>query len=371
MVIGIPKEIKNGEFRVAATPACVRALSEEGHKVIVEARAGEGSGFSDQEFQKVGAEITDHKTKLFDDADFVLKVKEPLLEEYDLFHEGQVLFTYLHLAADKDLTKALKKAKIVALGYETARKDDGSLPLLAPMSEIAGRISPLVGSFYLSKHTGGCGKFIGGVPGVLPVKVTIIGGGTVGTNAAKIATGMRADVTVLDVNVERMRYLDDVMPLNASTLMCNSHNLEQILPDTDLLIGAVLIPGAKAPHVVTKKMLHLLKEGSVIVDVAVDQGGCVETTHPTTQDQPIFETEGIIHYCVANIPGAYPQTSTLALTNVTLPYVVRIANEGYRHALRKDPTLARAANIIMGKLTSEEVAAAHHLGFSSIEESLN
>jgi len=371
MIIGIPKEIKKAEYRVAATPACVRTLLEEGHKVIVETKAGEASGFFNEEFRKVGAEIIDDRKKLFKGADLILKVKEPLPEEYYLFHEGQILFTYLHLAADEDLTRALLKAKIVAFGYETVQKNDGSLPLLAPMSEIAGRISPLVGSFYLSKYTGGCGKFIGGVPGVLPAKVTIIGGGTVGINAAKIAAGMRAQVTILEVNVERMRYLDDIMPSNVTTLMCNSHNLEQTLPDTDLLIGAVLVPGARAPHVVTRKMVPLMKEGSVIVDVAVDQGGCVETTHPTTQDEPIFKMEGVIHYCVTNMPGVYPQTSTLALTNVTLSYVLEIANEGYKAALEKDSTLARGANIILGKLVSREVATAHHLPFSSIEESLS
>lgn len=371
MIIGVPKEIKKAEYRVATTPACVRVLSEQGHKVIIETNAGKGSGFVDEDFRKVGAKITDDREKLFDNAELILKVKEPLPEEYASLHEGQVLFTYLHLAADKDLTKALIKAKIVALAYETVQKEDGSLPLLAPMSEIAGRISPLVGAFYLSKYTGGCGKFIGGVPGVLPAKVTIIGGGTVGINAAKIAAGMRASVTILEVDVERMRYLDDVMPANVTTLMCNLHNLELILPHTDLFIGAVLIPGAKTPQIITRKMLHLMKEGSIIVDVAVDQGGCVETTRPTTHDEPIFKIEGIVHYCVSNIPGTYPQTSTLALSNVTFPYVLKIANEGYRDALKKDSTLAKGANIVLGKLISNEVAVAHNFAFSPIKEALN
>jgi len=259
----------------------------------------------------------------------------------------------------------------VGIAYETVQLDDGFLPLLAPMSEIAGRIAPLIGSFYLAKHKGGSGKFIGGVPGVLPANVVILGGGTVGMNAAKIAAGMRARVTILDINVQRMRYLDDVMPANVTTLMSNSYNLEKILPDTDLLIGAVLIPGAKAPCLVKKDMLKLMKKGSIIVDVAVDQGGCVETTHPTTQDAPVFEVDGVIHYCVANIPGAYPKTSTLALTNVTLPYVLKIANKGYKDALKEDPTLARGLNVINGKITCKKVAEAHNLPFFPIKEVLS
>jgi len=371
MVIGIPKEIKKAEFRVAVTPAGVRTLCDAGHKVLVQKGAGEGSGFSDEEFKKAGAKIIKDKTKLFNEAELILKVKEPLPEEYQLFHQGQILFTYLHLAADKNLTQALLRAKIVGIAYETVQRDDGFLPLLAPMSEIAGRIAPLVGSFYLTKHKGGMGKFIGGVPGVPPANVVILGGGTVGMNAAKIAAGMRARVTILEINAQRLRYLDDVMPSNVVTLMSNSYNLEKVLPDTDLLIGAVLIPGAKAPHLVTRNMLHLMRPGSVIVDVAVDQGGCVETTHPTTHDDPVFEVDGIIHYCVTNMPGAYPETSTFALTNATLPYVLKIANKGYKDALREDPALARGLNVISGKLTRREVAEAHHLPFSPFEEVLS
>jgi len=370
MIIGVPREIKKAEFRVALTPAGVRALCEAGHKVLVEKGAGEGSGFLDEEFQKVGAEIIEDKKRLFDEAELILKVKEPLPEEYELFHEGQVLFAYLHLAADKTLTQALLTSKIVGIAYETVEQDDGYLPLLAPMSEIAGRISPLVGSFYLAKHKGGMGKFIGGVPGVPPANVVILGGGTVGMNAAKIAAGMRAQVTILDVNVQRMRYLDDVMPSNVVTLMSNSYNLEKVLPDTDLLIGAVLIPGAKAPCLVEKDMLRLMKKGSVIVDVAVDQGGCVETTHPTTQDNPVFEVDGVIHYCVANMPGAYPETSTLALTNVTLPYVLKIANKGYKKALCEDKALARGLNLFKGKVTCKGIAKAHNLPYHPVEEVL-
>ncbi len=370
MIVGVPKEIKEAEFRVALTPAGVRALREPGHRVFVERGAGEGSGFSDEEFQKAGAEIVEDKKKLFDEAEFILKVKEPLLEEYKFFHEEQVLFTYLHLAADKTLTETLLKSKIVGIAYETVQEDDGHLPLLAPMSEIAGRISPLVGSFYLAKHKGGSGKFIGGVPGVSPAKVVIIGGGTVGANAAKMAAGMRAQTVILDIDPERMRYLDDIMPPNVTTLMSNSYNLEKVLPDTDLLIGAVLIPGAKAPRLVTRKMLKLMGKGSVIVDVAVDQGGCVETTHPTTQDDPVFEVDGVVHYCVANMPGAYPQTSTLALTNVTLPYALKIANKGYKQALREDRALVRGLNLFQGKITCEGIAKAHSLSYNPVEEIL-
>ena len=368
MVIGVPREIKKAEYRVALTPAGVRALKDAGHQVLMEKEAGLGSGFHDEEFKKAGAEIIADKRKIFDEADLILKVKEPLPEEFGLFHEGQVLFTYLHLAADKKLTEALLASKIVGIAYETVQRKDGFLPLLAPMSEIAGRISPLVGAFYLARHKGGSGKFIGGIPGVLPANVTIIGGGTVGMNAAKIASGMRANVCILDINLERMRYLDDVMPANVKTLMSNSYNLEKILPQTDLLIGAVLIPGAKAPCLVTKKMLKLMKPGSVIVDVAVDQGGCVETTHPTTQDNPVYEIDGVIHYCVANMPGAYPKTSTLALTNVTLPYVLKLANKGYKQALREDKALAKGLNLFKGKLTCREVAEAHNLPWQPLEE---
>ena len=368
MIIGVSKEIKKAEFRIAATPAGVKTLSEAGHKVFVEKGAGEGNGFSDEEFKKAGAEIIEDKKKLFDEVELVLKVKEPLPEEYDLFHEGQILFTFLHLATDKTLTEALLKSKIVGIAYETVQKDDGCLPLLAPMSEMAGRISPLVGSFYLAKHKGGSGKFIGGVPGVPPAKVVIIGGGTVGMNAAKMGAGMRAQTVILDINPERMRYLDDIMPPNVTTLMSNFYNLERILPDTDLLIGAVLIPGAKAPCLVTREMLLLMREGSVIVDVAVDQGGCVETTHPTTQDDPVFEVDGVLHYCVANIPGAYPQTSTFALTNVTLPFVLKIANKGYKDALREDSTLARGLNVLNGKLICKKIAEAHNLPYSPLKE---
>lgn len=370
MIIGIPKEIKKGEFRVSATPAIVRTLCRAGHRVLVEEGAGLGSGFSNEIFKKEGAKILRDKRKLFNDAELICKVKEPLPEEYGLFHEGQILFTYLHLAANKELTETLMKKRIVGIAYETIQKEDGSLPVLTPMSEIAGRISPLVGCFYLAKHQGGKGKFISGLPGVPPAQVTIIGGGTVGMNAAKIAAGMRANVSIFDVNLEKMRYLDDVMPSNVKTHFSNSYNLENILPSTDLLIGAVLIPGARTPSLVSRNMLQMMKEGSVIVDVAVDQGGCVETSHPTTQDDPVFETDGIIHYCVANMPGVYPQTSTLALTNVTFPYLLELADKGYRDALRENSTFLKGLNLVEGRCTHRQVAEAHNFPFSPPEEFL-
>ncbi len=361
MIVGIPKEVKKGEFRVAATPAGVKTLCDAGHKVLVEKEAGEGSGFADEDFKKVGGEIIDNKEALFGETELILKVKEPLPAEYELLHEGQVLFTFLHLAADKTLTMALLKSKIVAIAYETVQQDNGYLPLLAPMSEIAGRMAPLVGSSCLTKHKGGMGKLIAGVPGVAPARVVIIGGGTVGMNAAKIAAGMGAQVVVLDLKVQRMEYLDHIMPPNVLTLMSSSCNLEELLPNTDLLIGAALVPGAKAPCVVTRELVKLMPLGSVIVDVAVDQGGCVETTHPTTQDNPVFGVDGVVHYCVANMPGAYPQTSTLALTNVTLPFVLGIANKGYEDALRENPALARGLSVVNGRLASRKVAEAHNL----------
>jgi len=371
MVIGVPREIKKYEYRVALTPAGARALRESGHRILIEKGAGEGSGFSDEEFANMGAEIITEKRKLFEEAEFIVKVKEPLPEEYDLFHEEQILFTYLHLAADKNLTQALLKAKVIGIAYETVQENNNYLPLLAPMSEIAGRVAPVVGAFYLGKHSGGSGKFIGGVPGVHPARVTILGGGTVGLNAAKMAAGMRANVTILEIKPERMRYLDDIMPPNVTTLMSNAYMLEKILPHTDLLIGAVLIPGAKAPCLVTKEMLKLMREGSVIVDVAVDQGGCIETTRPTTHDDPIYEIEGIIHYCVANIPGAYPQTSTFALTNATFPYILMIANKGYKRALIENSALRKGLNVINGMIVRKEIAKAHNLSCTSSEEILD
>jgi len=335
MVISVPKEIKEGEYRVALTPVEVRILIDKGHQFLIEDEGGRGSGFENDEYRKVGADILTNKQVLFDEAEMIVKVKEPLPEEFNLFHENQILFTYLHLAANENLTCALLKKKIVAIAYETVQDNSGKLPLLNPMSEIAGRSSVIIGSFYLSKQSGGAGIFLGGVPGVAPGHVLILGGGIVGTNATKIAAGLGAQVAVMDINVNRMRYLDDILPENVTTVYSNTYNIQKALFSTDLLIGAVLIPGAKAPQLVTRDMLSSMRESSVVVDVAVDQGGCIQTARPTTHAHPTYKVEGILHYCVPNVPALYPRTSTVALTNVTFPYILMIAELGYRKALKK------------------------------------
>ena len=368
MIIGVPREIKVCEYRVGLTPSAVMALVERGHKVLVEKGAGQGSGISDEEFSRSGAQIIDQKQDLFAQADMIVKVKEPLPEEFNLFRENQILFTYLHLAADRRLTESLCKKGIIGIAYETVQRDDGFLPLLAPMSEVAGRMSVLMGAYYLAKQNGGLGTLIPGVPGVTPAKILILGGGVVGTNAAKMAAGMRAQVTVMDVNVERLRYLDDILPNNVVTEISTSYTIEKELPQTDLLIGAVLIPGARAPRLLTREMLGLMKKGAVVVDVAVDQGGCLETTRATSWNEPTYEVEGVIHYCVANMPGAYPHTSTFALVNVTLPYCLAIANQGWEKAVTNDPALARGVNLVGGKVVCEGVARAHNLACYSIKE---
>ncbi len=359
MIIGLPKEIKEEEWRVALTPAGAKALVERGHEVLMEKGAGIASGFSDSEYQEVGVKLASDKKSLFDEAEMIVKVKEPLPSEVDLFHKDQILFTYLHLAANKNLTLALLKKGIVAIAYETVEDEEKRLPLLAPMSEIAGRSAVIIGAYFLARHKGGAGILVGGVPGVLPARILILGGGTVGTNAAKIAAGLGARVIVTEINPYRMRYLDDVLPPNVSTCYSSSYAIQKILPSVDLVIGAVLIPGAKAPHLITRRMLSLMREGSVIVDVAVDQGGCIETTHPTTHDNPTFTVEGVIHYCVTNIPGVYARTSTLALTNATLPYIIEIADRGCRQAFIKDQGLAKGLNLAKGKITCKPVAEAH------------
>ena len=368
MIIGLPKEIKEEEWRVALTPAGIKALVDRGHKVLVERGAGTASGFSDSEYEEVGAKLIPDKKSIFDKAEMIVKVKEPLPSEFDLLREGQILFTYLHLAADKNLTLALLKKGIVGIAYETVQDRKKRLPLLAPMSEIAGRSAVLIGAYFLAKHKGGSGIFVGGVPGVLPARILILGGGTVGSNAAKMAGGLGARVIVMDIDPYRMRYLDDVLPPNVSTCYSSSYAIQKTLPSVDLIIGAVLIPGAKTPHVVTRNMLSLMREGSVIVDVAVDQGGCIETTHPTTHDNPTFTIKGIIHYCVTNIPGVYARTSTLALTNATLPYIIKIADVGYHQAFIEDQGLAKGLNLIKGKLTCKPVAKAHGMEWISWEK---
>ena len=356
MVIGVPKEIKDNEARVGITPAGVKALSETGHKVLVETQAGALSGFSDAEYQNAGAELVGDAGFVWGKSDMVVKVKEPIESEYAYFREGLVLFTYLHLAPLPDLTNKLLEAKVTGIAYETVRDRNGSLPLLTPMSEVAGRMSVQVGASYLEKERGGRGILLGGVPGVPPAHVAILGGGVVGTNAARIALGFGAKTTLIDVNLNRLRELEDIFGGRLYTLTSNSYNLAHVTREADLVIGGVLIPGATAPKLVTRAMVSHMKKGAVIVDVAIDQGGCVETARPTSHSNPSYTVDGVVHYCVTNMPGAVPNTSTLALTNSTFPYVLRIANLGAKQALQQDPGLAEGLNTWEGKLTYRGVA---------------
>jgi alanine dehydrogenase len=361
MKVGCVKEIKRHEYRVGMTPTCVQSYVAHGHKVLIEAEAGAGAGFEDAEYMKAGATIEKDRKKIFDTCDMIVKVKEPQPEEYEMLHEGQILFTYLHLAADEEQLRGLLKRKIKGVAYETIRLSDGTLPCLKPMSEIAGRLSVQEGAKYLEKPFGGRGVLLGGVPGVPRGKVSILGGGVVGTNAAKVAVGMGAEVTVLDVNPNRLAYLDDIFRGALATLYATEKNIQTVVEQSDLVIGAVLIPGAQAPHLIRREHLKLMKKRSVIVDVAVDQGGCVETTRPTTHDNPTFEVDGIVHYCVANMPGAVALTSTLALTSSTLPYGLKIADLGLEEACRKNPDLKEGLNLYEGKCTYPGVAKAFNL----------
>lgn len=362
MIIGIPKEIKNNENRVAITPAGVQAFVNNGHKVIIEQYAGLGSGIADEAYREAGAKILPDNKGVYGGAELILKVKEPLPEEYSLVQENQVIFTYLHLAAEPEATKMLIEKKVVAIAYETVQLANGSLPLLTPMSEVAGRMSIQIGAQFLEKPNGGRGVLLGGVPGVAPAKVVIIGGGIVGTNAAKMAVGMGADVTVIERNVDRMRYLEDIFNKGIRTLMSNSYNIAKAVKTADLLIGAVLIPGARTPHLVTEEMVKSMHPGSVIVDVAIDQGGTIATAdRVTTHSDPVYEKHGVIHYSVANMPGAVARTSTFALTNVTLHYALEIANKGWLAACKADNPLAKGVNIANGKIIHEGVAKAHNL----------
>ncbi|NQZ56274.1 MAG: alanine dehydrogenase [Lentisphaeraceae bacterium] len=366
MKVAVPKEIKKHEYRVGLTPANVSAYVRAGHSVAIEENAGDGAGFSDTEYLDAGACIVSCKETLFADAEMIIKVKEPLEQEYDLFHEGQILYTYLHLAADKKQTEALLAKKVVGIAYETIQLEDGSLPCLTPMSEIAGRLATQEGAKYLEKCFGGRGVLLGGVPGVRRGKVAVVGGGVVGLNAAKIAIGMGADVTILDISAKRLAYIDDIYGNKIQTLYSNEENIIDCLKESDLVIGAVLLPGAKAPKLIKRDMLKYMKPGAVIVDVAVDQGGCVETTHATSHDDPIFIVDGIVHYCVANMPGAVALTSTLALTNTTLPYGLKIANLGWRAAVAGDAALKKGLNLVDGKLCYEPVAKSLSLPFEEI-----
>ena len=369
MRIGVAKEIKQDEYRVALTPAGAGELRQRGHEVVVESGAGVGSTFPDAEYEAVGARVTS-VADVWASSDMVLKVKEPLPAEYDRLRDGQILFTYLHLAADDQLTRALMASGATCVAYETVETDDGKLPLLAPMSEVAGRLATQMGAWALEKAQGGRGILLGGVPGVPPAKVVVLGGGIVGYNAALIAVGMQADVWILDRSVERMRDLEMMLDGRITLAMSNRLQIEQVAADADLIIGAVLIPGARAPKLITRDMLGGLKPGAVLVDVAIDQGGCFETSRPTTHSDPIYEVDGIVHYCVANMPGAVPATSTFALTNVTLPYVEAIADHGIREAVARDRALGRGVNIVDGKLTYQAVADAHGLDYSPLEQAL-
>ena len=363
MIIGVPKEIKDNENRVAAIPAGVQALVARGHKVVVQKGAGAGSGISDQGFEAAGAKIVGTARQVFKEAALILKVKEPLPPEYDLLRPDQILFTYLHLAPDLELTKAILRRKIVGIAYETVETMDGRLPLLEPMSEVAGKMAVHIAAYYLARPLGGRGVLLGGVPGVPPATVIVLGGGIVGYNAAKVAAGMGAWVYLLEVNPVRMRYLDEILPENVTTLMSNRMSLEECLRRADVLIGAVLLHGAKAPMLVTREMLKHMRPGAVIVDVAVDQGGCCETTRPTTHSDPVYVVDGIIHYCVANMPGAYARTSTFALTNATFPYAQQIGDKGWLQAARENPEIAKGLNVIRGHVTHQPVALAHHLPY--------
>lgn len=371
MIIGVPKEIKNNENRVAITPAGVETFVKEGHRVLIQHNAGIGSGISNQDFIQAGAEIIATAEEVFAAADMIIKVKEPLAQEYALFKEGQILFTYLHLAPELELTKALLDKKVVGIAYETIQLENGSLPLLTPMSEVAGRMAVQIGAQYLEKPKGGQGILLGGVPGVAAGEVVIIGGGVVGINAAKMAIGLGAQVTIIDKSAERLRFLDDIFGGRIKTLMSNSYNIERAVKAADLLIGAVLIPGARAPHLVTEDMVKQMKIGSVIVDVAIDQGGSIETIdRVTTHAEPVYEKHGVVHYAVANMPGAVARTSTYALTNVTLGYALEIANKGYLKAIKENKALALGVNVIGGKLTYKAVAEALNLNYTSLNEVL-
>lgn len=367
MKIGIPKEIKNNENRVGMTPAGVAELVKHGHEVFVQHTAGESSGFADQEYEKMGAKILPTIEDVYQAADMIIKVKEPIESEYNLVKEGQLVFTYFHFACSRPLTEAMIKSKGVCLAYETVQLPDRSLPLLTPMSEIAGRMATINGTYYLQKTKGGNGKLICGVPGVKPAKVVVLGGGIVGQAAARVAAGMGADVIITDISLPRLREIAATMPANVNTLYSSSQNVANEIKDADIVVGAVLIPGDKAPHLITRDMLKTMQPGAVLVDVAIDQGGCFETSHPTTHSEPVYEVDGVIHYAVANIPGAVPYTSTSALTNATLKYALALADKGWRKACKEDEALFKGLNIVEGKVTFKAVADVFGLPYEPIE----
>ena len=367
MIVGILKEIKTEENRVCMTPAGVEVMIANGHTLLVEKSAGIGSGFDDAAYAKAGAEIVNAPAEIFKRSDMLMHVKEPLPAEYDLIRENQIIFTYLHLAADERQTQALIKSKAVCIAYETIQKPDGSLPLLTPMSEVAGRMAIQEGAKYLEVAQGGRGVLLGGVPGVDPANVVVIGGGIVGINAAKMACGLGAKVYILDMNLDRLRYLSDVMPANCFNLYSSPATVRELIKQADVVVGAVLIPGTKAPKLISREMLKTMKPGSVLVDVAIDQGGCFETSKATTHGNPIYTVENVVHYCVANMPGAVPRTSTLALTNATLPYAVKIANKGWKKAMQDSPDIKLGANVVHGQITYRGVADAFNLTYVPID----
>ena len=356
MKIGIPREIKNNENRVGMTPAGVGELVRHGHEVLVQHTAGEGSGFSDEDYVKAGAKILQNMEFVYAEADMIVKVKEPIEPEYQMVKKGQLVFTYFHFACERELTDAMLKSGAVCLAYETVQLPNGALPLLLPMSEVAGRMATLNGAYYLQKTKGGKGKLISGVPGVRPARVLVLGGGIVGEAAARMAAGLGAQVMITDISLPRLRQLENELPSNVRTLYSNEHNIRRELPTVDIVIGSVLVPGDKTPHLITRDMLGMMEPGTVLVDVAIDQGGCFETSHPTTHSDPVYEVDGIVHYCVANIPGAVPNTSTIALTNATLKYALALADKGWQQACRDDEALRKGLNIVEGKVVYKAVA---------------
>jgi alanine dehydrogenase len=370
VIVGILKEIKKDENRVSMTPAGVEEMVQHGHRVLVERHAGRASGFDDKAYTKAGAEISARAEDIYTQAKMIMHVKEPIASEYRLIKKDQIIFTYLHLASSEELTKALIESRSIGIAYETIQKDDGSLPLLTPMSEVAGRMSIQEGAKYLEMAQGGEGILLSGVPGVAPATVIVIGAGVVGTNAAKTACGLGAKVYLLDINLDRLRYLSDVMPRNCFLLKFNPANMRKLIKEADLVVGAVLIPGTKSPKLVTREMVKSMKKGSVLVDVAIDQGGCFETSKPTTHSAPIYTVDGVVHYCVTNMPGAVARTSTLALTNATLPYALEIADKGWKKAFKQNPEISRGANVVKGCVTLKAVAEAFDLTYVAIETML-
>ncbi|WP_439555528.1 alanine dehydrogenase [Dyadobacter sp.] len=368
MIIGVPKEIKNNENRVALTPAGVTEFRKQGHEVCIQTEAGKGSGFSDEEYAGAGAIILHTIEEVYAIAEMIIKVKEPIESEYALIKEGQLLFTYFHFASSEPLTHAMMERKAVCLAYETVEKTDRSLPLLVPMSEVAGRMAVQEGAKYLEKPMGGFGILLGGVAGVKPANVLVLGGGIVGTQSAKMAAGLGANVTIVDISLPRLRYLEDIMPANVDTVMSNEYNIRELVKSANLIIGGVLIPGAKAPSLITRDMLKLTKPGTVMVDVAIDQGGCFETSKATTHEHPIYEVDGVVHYCVANMPGAVPYTSTLALTNATLPYALQLANQGWKTACTHNEELRKGLNVVNGKVVFKGVSEAWNLPYTDVKE---